>query len=83
MGEEQSTDNNNSGGVLIEKNSSKCDKKDCYCNNQNIKNNNNNINPVCSLFPVIKTCQFDPFSSNYIPIFHDNIKKNKELLVNW
>ena len=82
MSEEQSTDNNNNGEVLIEKNSSKCDKKDCYCNNQNIKNNNN-INPVCSLFPVIKTCQFDPFSSNYIPIFHDNIKKNKELLVNW
>ena len=51
-----------------------CDTEGCICNHALAQAGN----PVCSLFPCIKLCEFNPLSSNFIPTYHDSIKKHRE-----
>lgn len=67
--------------ALLDNSALKCDIQNCCCNKRGQEKQNSN--PVDRLFPAIKICQFNPFSKNYIPIFHDSIAKNEDLQVVW
>ncbi|XBW38141.1 hypothetical protein QEN19_003737 [Hanseniaspora menglaensis] len=77
---EQLTNNNTQKieATLLDKETSQSKLKIC-CNNKTTPAAAKN--PICSLFPLINSCQFNTFSKNYIPIFHDGIKANEELFV--